>query len=140
MFKNNVVITLEDKGALYRYQGQIKIMPAIKVKTIDSTGAGDIFHGAFVYGIANGFPLEKTVTLANIAGGLSVKKIGSRLSVPELSAVLDEYAQKVGGTNQAPAPNPNPAPASTPNAGPNPNNVATPAAPNPASTNNQMPQ
>ncbi len=138
---SEIVVTLEDKGALYKDNNQIKIMPGLKITDVqDTTGAGDIFHGAFVYGIANGFPLEKTVTLANIAGGLSVKKIGSRLSVPELSAVLDEYAQKVGGTNQAPAPNPNPAPASTPNAGPNPNNVATPAAPNPASTNNQMPQ
>ncbi len=91
----NIVITLENHGALYKDNQEIKIMPGLNVETVDSTGAGDIFHGAFVYGIANNFPIEKTVTLANIAGGLSVKKMGSRLSVPELSEVLDEYAKKV---------------------------------------------
>lgn len=95
----NIVVTLEERGALYVANNQIKIMPGLKVEAKDSTGAGDIFHGAFTYGIANNFDIEKTVTLANIAGGLSVKTIGSRLSVPALSEVLDYYAKKVtGGT------------------------------------------
>ena len=73
-------------------------MPGLKVNAIDTTGAGDIFHGAFTYGIANGFDMEKTIMLANIAGGLSVQKMGSRLSVPSLSEVLDYYAKKMGGS------------------------------------------
>lgn len=93
----NIVVTLEEKGALYVANNQIKIMPGLKVEAKDSTGAGDIFHGAFTYGIANNFDMEKTVTLANIAGGLSVKTVGSRLSVPALSEVLDYYAKKVAG-------------------------------------------
>ncbi len=100
-----IVVTLEEHGALYKADNQIKIMPGLKVEPKDTTGAGDIFHGAFVYSLANNFPLEKAVTLANIAGGLSCKTIGSRLSVPELSSVLEEYANKVGG--QQPN-NPNP--------------------------------
>lgn len=93
----NLVITLEEHGALYKVENQIKIMPGLKVEAKDTTGAGDIFHGAFTYGIANGFDMEKTITLANIAGGLSVKTVGSRLSVPPLSDVLDYYAKKLNG-------------------------------------------
>lgn len=74
-------------------------MPGLKVNAVDTTGAGDIFHGAFTYGIANNFDMEKTITLANIAAGLSVTKIGSRLSIPTLSEVLDYYAQKTGMVN-----------------------------------------
>ena len=49
--------------------------------------------------------MDKIITLANIAAGLSVQKIGSRLSIPSLSEVLDYYTKKMGMVNQAPAPN-----------------------------------
>ena len=96
---SNIVITLEEKGCLYQVGNEIKIMPGLKVNAVDTTGAGDIFHGAFTYGIANNFDMEKTITLANIAAGLSVTKIGSRLSIPTLSEVLDYYAKKTGMVN-----------------------------------------
>lgn len=92
IFPNNIVVTLEDKGCLYK-DTTIKLMPSIKVTAVDSTGAGDIFHGAFTYGIANGLPFEEVLKLSNIAGGLSVKKIGGRYSIPsldELEAVYNE--------------------------------------------------
>ncbi len=93
IFKGNIVITLEDKGCLYSLDGKIKIMPSIKVKTVDSTGAGDIFHGAFTYGIAQGFDFEKILKYANIAGALSVTKVGGYKSIPsleEMEAVYNE--------------------------------------------------
>lgn len=94
MFKNNVVVTLEEKGCLYKYEGAIKILPSIKVKAIDSTGAGDIFHGAFVYGLTKKFNYEKLLKIANIAGALSVTKIGSRNSAPsieEMKSVFNDF-------------------------------------------------
>ena len=95
----NITITLEEHGALYHSGNQIKIMPGLKCNAVDTTGAGDIFHGAFVYGLANNFDMDKIITLANIAGGLSVQKIGSRLSIPTLSEVLDYYTKKMGMVN-----------------------------------------
>lgn len=94
-----IVITLEEKGCLYQVGNEIKIMPGLNVQAVDTTGAGDIFHGAFTYGIANNFDMEKVVTLANIAAGLSVMKMGSRLSIPNLSEVLDYYTKKTGMVN-----------------------------------------
>ena len=91
---SNVVVTLEDKGALYCIDDQIKVMPGIKTEVRDTTGAGDIFHGAYVYALSCGYDLEKIIRYANIAAGLSVAKYGSRLSIPTLSEVINYYNQK----------------------------------------------
>lgn len=91
IFKGKVIITLESKGALYKYNNQIKIMPSLKVKAIDSTGAGDIFHGAFTYAIANNYDLEKAIMISNIAGALSVTKIGSLASMPSKEDMRKYY-------------------------------------------------
>ena len=66
-------------------------MPSIKINSIDSTGAGDIFHGAFVYCISKNYDIEKTIKISNIAGALSTKKIGTRNSMPDLEKVMSFY-------------------------------------------------
>ena len=81
-------------GAMYSYNGEIKIMPGIKTTVVDPSGAGDIFHGAFAYCIANGFDLEKAITYSNITAGLSVGKMGGRPSIPTLKEVINYYNQK----------------------------------------------
>jgi sugar/nucleoside kinase (ribokinase family) len=86
-----IVITLEEKGCLYKLDDKMKLMKGLKFKAIDTTGAGDIFHGAFVYGLAKRFTYEKCLKIANIAGGLSVTKMGSRTSIPELKEVIKIY-------------------------------------------------
>lgn len=90
-FTGQVVITLEKEGCFTRINDEYIKVPSIKVKAIDSTGAGDIFHGAFTYFIANNFNLLLSLKLSNIAGALSVTKIGSRYSIPELKDVILEY-------------------------------------------------
>lgn len=91
LFQNKIVITLESKGCLYKHNDEIKIMPSIQVKAIDSTGAGDIFHGAFTYGIAKNFDYEKILKYANIAGAISVTRIGGRYSVPTIEEMEEVY-------------------------------------------------
>ena len=84
-----IIITLEAKGSFTKINGKYEIIPSIKVKAIDSTGAGDIFHGAFTYFIANNYPLYDAIRLASITGGISVTRIGSRFSIPDLEEVLN---------------------------------------------------
>lgn len=88
-FHNTVVITLEDKGCFTKIGDEYKIIPSIKVKAVDTTGAGDIFHGAFTYFISHGYSLEDTCKLANLTGALSTLRVGGRFSMPKLSAVLE---------------------------------------------------
>ena len=89
------VITLGDAGLLYREEelagrsqkGKIIHMPAYQVKAVDTTGAGDIFHGAFAYGIARGMPLREVISMSSMAAAISVESLGSQSSVPDLKTV-----------------------------------------------------
>ena len=90
-FKNNIIITLESKGCLYVKDKVIKLMPSINVTPVDTTGAGDLFHGAFTYCLAANYDLEKTLRISNITGALSVTKMGGRNSVFPLEEVLKIY-------------------------------------------------
>lgn len=90
-FKNEIIVTLEDRGSLYLFENELKIMPSIKVNAVDSTGAGDIFHGAFAYCISKKYDLEKSIKISNIAGALSTRTIGTRNSIPDLEEVINIY-------------------------------------------------
>ena len=89
--KGNVIITLEALGCFTCINGEYKIVPSIKVDAKDATGAGDIFHGAFVYSLANNFDIEKAMRFSNITGAISTLTIGSRLSIPELERIEKIY-------------------------------------------------
>lgn len=89
--KGSLIITLGENGCLYKENNTIKLMPGLEVDAIDTTGAGDIFHGAFVYGLLKGYNYEEIMKLANIAGALSAEKIGGRFSIPTLEKVKDIY-------------------------------------------------
>lgn len=93
-FGTNIIITLESHGSFTEIDGKYKQIPSVKVKSVDSTGAGDIFHGAFTYFIGNNYPLEEAIHYASIAGAISVTRVGSRFSIPELKEVL-EYNKDV---------------------------------------------
>ena len=90
-FQGKLIITLEEHGSLTKIDNEFKLVPSIKVESVDSTGAGDIYHGAFTHFIANGYSLLDTMYYANIAGALSVKKIGSKNSMPDLEDVINYH-------------------------------------------------
>ncbi|MBQ6498169.1 MAG: carbohydrate kinase [Bacilli bacterium] len=88
-FETNIVITLEAAGSYTEIDGVGQIIPSIKVKALDSTGAGDIFHGAFTYFMANGYSLLDTIKFSSITSAISVTRIGSRYSIPLLDEVVN---------------------------------------------------
>lgn len=90
-FKGKVVITLEQYGSITKIDNEFKYVPSIKVESIDSTGAGDIYHGAFTHFISQGYSLLDTMKYSNIAGALSVMKVGSKNSMPNLEDVINYH-------------------------------------------------
>lgn len=91
-FHTNIIVTLEASGCAYRNDDKkIEIVPSLKVRAIDSTGAGDIFHGAFTYGIAQNWPMSKILRFSNLTGAMSVTRIGGRNSIFELDDMIEIY-------------------------------------------------
>lgn len=97
--RKQIIVTLEEKGAMFMTDNQIKVMPGLVVNAVDTTGAGNVFQAAFAYALMQQYDLEKAVTFANIAAGLSVTKRGTKESIPELSDIMTYFNQKFGIQN-----------------------------------------
>jgi sugar/nucleoside kinase (ribokinase family) len=82
-----VAATLGREGVLAYFHGEYIHSPAFKVDCRDTTGAGDAFHGGFMYGLLAGFSVEKTLQFANAVAGLKCRAIGARTSLPTLEEV-----------------------------------------------------
>lgn len=82
-----VVVTMGPKGAWAFTPSQVLHQPAFKVPVVDTTGAGDCFHAAFIFGYLEEWPLEKILLFATAAASFAVQKIGPRTGFPTYAAV-----------------------------------------------------
>jgi sugar/nucleoside kinase (ribokinase family) len=90
--KAAAAVTLGERGLVYgggegSDRRRVTVIPALPVKAVDTTAAGDIFHGAFAYGVLQGWALSPTVRFAAMAAALSVTRPGGRASIPALAEV-----------------------------------------------------
>jgi len=85
------VIKLGDKGAIVATRDEIIREPAFDVVELDPTGAGDVYDGAFVVGLLEGWPLKRTAKFASAAGGIKVTKFGP-MEGPESRGEVEEFA------------------------------------------------
>ena len=93
-FKNIVIITLEEYGSFTKIGNEYKLIPSMKVNTVDSSGAGDIFHGALLYFMLTNYSLEDSIKLSNICGALATTRLGNKDFNFPLTKIL-----KYGGVN-----------------------------------------
>ena len=82
-----LVLTLGAEGCRYAAEGVRLAVPAMKVRTIDTTGAGDTFTGYFLAAVARGEMPEAALKLATAASALAVTRPGAADSVPSLREV-----------------------------------------------------
>ena len=59
--------------------------PSFKVKVVDTTGCGDVFHGAFAFGLSRGWELPRIAELASAVAALKARKLGGRAGIPSLA-------------------------------------------------------
>ena len=81
-----VVITLGDRGLIWQRGQERGFLPAFLVKAIDTTGAGDAFHGAFAVAVASNMNWLDVLRYASAAGALCCTKIGARSGLPSKEA------------------------------------------------------
>jgi sulfofructose kinase len=88
-----VAATLGREGALAYFNRQYIHSPAFVVDCKDTTGAGDAFHGGFIYGLIEGFSVEETLRFANAVAALKCRSIGARTGLPRLNEVNELFSE-----------------------------------------------
>lgn len=89
----SVVITLGVRGAYFTDGREELFVPALKVKAVETTGAGDAFNGGLATAIAEGLPMETALRFATCTAAISVTRLGSSQSMPsrqEIEALLEK--------------------------------------------------
>jgi sugar/nucleoside kinase (ribokinase family) len=80
-----VAITLGAEGVIARTPAGTVRAPAYPVRCIDSTGAGDVFHAGFIFGLLHAWSLERTLRFANAAAALKCMQVGGRPGIPTVA-------------------------------------------------------
>jgi sugar/nucleoside kinase (ribokinase family) len=76
--------TLGHSGAMAWVDGEFFYAEGFKVKAVDTTGAGDVFHGGFIYGLLRNWEVDKMLRFANAAAALKCLDFGGRRGIPPL--------------------------------------------------------
>jgi sugar/nucleoside kinase (ribokinase family) len=107
-------MTLGSEGALVYQAGRFHYSAGFAVDTVDTTGAGDVFHGAFIYGLLAGWDIAHTLDFSNAMAALNCTALGARAGIPSQAAaehlmatgerhVNEEYQKGRGRTGKAAA-------------------------------------
>jgi sugar/nucleoside kinase (ribokinase family) len=76
------VVTLGASGAVARAGERVIESPAFRVEVVDTTGAGDVFHAAFAWGLLGGGDAEKVLRTAGAAAALACRALGAQGGLP----------------------------------------------------------
>lgn len=85
-----VVVTLGAHGAFAVTQDEYAFLPAFSVPAVDTTGAGDCFHAAYLFGYQQGWNITRCLYFAHAAAALSIQHMGARGGLPTREQV-DEF-------------------------------------------------
>ena len=93
----HVVVTLGDRGSLGFDGAEYHRQPAFEVKAVDTTGAGDVYHGGYIYGILSGWDMPACMRFASALAALKCRAVGGRTAIPGLDEVLGFLDEKNSG-------------------------------------------
>lgn len=80
--------TLGPEGAMALVDGEILYAHGFQVDVVDTTGAGDVFHGGFIYGLLQNWEVTEILRFANAVAALKCRALGGRRGIPALREVL----------------------------------------------------
>ncbi|MEJ2053754.1 MAG: PfkB family carbohydrate kinase [Calditrichaceae bacterium] len=88
-YNKNIVITLGEQGLIWKRGQDQGGLPALNINAIDTTGAGDVFHGAFAGSLAMGKKWPEILKYSSAAAALCCTRAGGRTSIPGIKEVED---------------------------------------------------
>jgi sugar/nucleoside kinase (ribokinase family) len=84
-----IVVQTEGKHGSYTVTAADRFRtPAFDVDVVDTTGAGDVFHGAYIVGLLQGWDLRRVALFASAVSALKCTRLGGRAAIPSLGATL----------------------------------------------------
>jgi ribokinase len=89
-----VVVTRGERGGVCFTEQEEFAFPAFQVDVVDTTGAGDVFHGAFAYGLVREWDLRRAATFASAVAALKCARLGGRRGIPTFKEALDFLRQR----------------------------------------------
>lgn len=91
-----IVVTLGPRGLVWRTPGASGSSPAFRIDAVDTTGAGDAFHGAYSLGLARALPFPEILRLASAAGALACLLPGAWPSLASAAAIKTLLTKPAG--------------------------------------------
>lgn len=93
-----VIVTLSERGLIWQRGEETGSLEAFAVDVVDTTGAGDAFHGALAAGVAQGMAWLDLLRCASAAGALCCTKHGARLGIPSAQEVAELLGEQLQST------------------------------------------
>ncbi len=77
-------VTLGERGCVAQWEAGLFTFPAFPVDVVDTTGAGDAFHGGFIYGALQDWSVTEIVRFASAVASINCRQLGGRSGLPTL--------------------------------------------------------
>ncbi|KXA90558.1 hypothetical protein AKJ57_04045 [candidate division MSBL1 archaeon SCGC-AAA259A05] len=95
-----VVVTRGVKGCVLAHDGRTIEKESYPVDVVDTTGAGDVFHGAFIAGLLKGYDYETATEFASGASAMNCKSLGGRSGIPTYEELVDFLLERSPGWDE----------------------------------------
>lgn len=90
-YAKHLVVTCGSQGAILAIDNEVIAIPTIATQAVDTVGAGDLFAGAYLYAVTQGYAPQLAVELANSAASKIVGQYGARLRNEQARAIKDAF-------------------------------------------------
>ncbi|MDZ7291496.1 MAG: PfkB family carbohydrate kinase [candidate division KSB1 bacterium] len=94
-YRGIVVVTAGEMGAFCQTSERTFYQPTFSVEVVDTTGAGDVFHGAFMVGLIENWPLPKILEFSAAVSALKCRGLGGRAMIPTRKEAF-QFLQEMG--------------------------------------------
>jgi sulfofructose kinase len=83
-----VIVTMGSRGSIGRAgDGKMRVQKAFPVNAVDTTGAGDVYHGAYIYGMLQGWAMSPCMRFAAACSALKCQAVGAQQGIPNLARI-----------------------------------------------------